>query len=226
MKKFAIYIPYVSSLETLSTALGSVKSLAKFVTIIDNSDSEDPALYELGINVFRPPVPLGFSQTQNLMREMAFANYLDFYLFMHSDAESQENSAEKLVQLASDSPMDWGVIYTNYDALCALNCSAVRKVGAWDWRGLDWYFADCDYYRRIELAGFQIIRSGLPVAHRPSRTISSDSHLQHVIELKNRIAHIYYIFKWGGAPGQESFTIPFDGKSIEALKKMLPPGLF
>jgi hypothetical protein len=51
----------------------------------------------------------------------------------------------------------------------------IPEIGEWD-TVLPQYFSDCDYYRRVQLAGFELIETGLPVIHvdKGSNTLRSD----------------------------------------------------
>jgi hypothetical protein len=99
---------------------------------------------------------------------------------------------------------------TNYDALAAFNTAAFREVGGWDVH-LPWYFADNSMYRKLRLAGYELIESNLPVKHEPSQTIKSDPFLNHINGITFPIYAEYYRQCWGGSPGNETFTVPFNG---------------
>jgi hypothetical protein len=136
-----------------------------------------------------------------------------FYFFMHSDAEAGPDTIEKLYHLAIHecSQRQWGAIFTNYDALAAFNTQAMEAIGGWD-EEFEWYAGDADCYRRLRLAGFPTIESGLPVKHEASQTLNSDP------EIKRRVDAMFgqrvkrYVEKWGGDIGAETFDVPWGGK--------------
>jgi hypothetical protein len=211
--KYLLGIPFVNREDLLVRAVESVKPLWPNAVIIDNSErglrrSTQP------IKVLTPPVPLTFSQTMNLLLRQAAEVSCDALIYMHNDAEAVGDTAERFLAIIAEAVQSgrrWGVAFTAYDTLAALNMVAARKIGPWD-TILPQYFADNDYYRRIRLAGFETIETGLPVIHANggSNTLKHDT-------LRTRLNHItfplyqsYYTAKWGGTSGQERYTRPFN----------------
>lgn len=136
-----------------------------------------------------------------------------FYLFLHSDAEASEGTVEALIEMAfrsTESGRKWGAIWTAYDALAAYSAEAMQAIGGWD-ENLPWYLSDCDCYRRLRLAGYSTIDSGLPVKHTPSQTLNSDSKIARRVAEETPKWRTYYRAKWGGDNEHERFLIPFDG---------------
>ena len=103
----------------------------------------------------------------------------------------------------------WGAIFTAYDALAAFNTEAMRDIGGWD-PLLPWYFADNNTYRKLRLAGYELIESNLPVKHEPSQTLKSDEYLAFVNSLTFPFYERLYTKMWGGPPGKELFPTPFN----------------
>ena len=133
-------------------------------------------------------------------------------IFMHSDAVAGPGSCQGLLDRARECSRDglkWGVLFTSYDALAALNVALLDDVGLWD-TNLAWYFSDNDYYRRVRLAGYECLETNLPVEHRPSQTIKSDPELRFLNGITFPLYESYYRSKWGGKPGQECFRRPFN----------------
>lgn len=210
MSTYLTFIPYVNRPDLLGLALEGVQNMWSRTLVIDNSPDAELTKSTLPVSIWTPPVPLDFAQTQNLMQRFAIEGDCDFYFFLHSDAKPEGDSAQKLLELVSTLPKDWGVVFTNGDAFCAFNVEAVKKTGKWDWRGLNWYFSDKDYYRRLELSGFKAIYSDLPVKHVPSQTRGADKNIEIVVKAQLTAANTYYILKWGGPPGKEIFAKPFN----------------
>ena len=104
----------------------------------------------------------------------------------------------------------WGVLFTNYDVLCLHNTPLVRSI-RWD-PYLPLYYTDVDYYRRLQLAGLELIETGLPVEHQEggSTCRKADVALQTYVESSYPAWRHYYIQKWGGERGQERFHTPFN----------------
>ena len=68
-------------------------------------------------------------------------------------------------------------------------------------------------YRRLRLAGYPTLDSGLNVKHTPSSTLNADFAIKARVDAENITAQAYYIRKWGGDNGEEKYEVPFDGKA-------------
>jgi hypothetical protein len=218
--QYCTFIPYVNERALLDQALHSIQALWPSVVVVDNSPLSEKGLTGLPVSVYRPPVPLTFSQTQNLFQQIAYEKNADFFFFMHADAEAQGEAAAKFVEYASaQADKNWGLIYTHYDAFCCFNTKATRQVGYWDWRLFPWYYADCDYYLRIRRQGFEILQSDLKVLHHNegSNSMKHDPYLKQLNNWYMERTHIWYQYKWGGVPGREIFDVPFNGAFKELL---------
>ena len=208
-----IFIPYRNRPDLLRKAVDSVplRENSWQVKVINNSDGPLPK--NLCAGEINPPVPLTFAQTQNWILKLAEEEWkVPFFLWMHSDAEAEEYSIEQLIHFAEQCQYQerrWSVIFTNYDSLAACNVSAFRAVGGWDTM-LSWYASDNDMYRRLRLAGYEMIESGLPVKHTPSQTLNSDPKIKRCVDLEIPFRESYYKAKHGGVPGHETFLTPFN----------------
>ena len=208
-----VFIPVVNRIDLAEEAVRSAKSEFTSVCIIDNTkESVCFKGFCSQCRVYTPPVPLSFSQTQNIMLILSGCSGSNFYFFMHSDAKAHEGSVDKLFRLAQEKDQSgekWGAIFTNYDSLVAFNTSAINDVGKWD-TNLAWYASDVDMYRRLRLAGYSMEESGIPVDHNPSQTLKSDPKIAREVDLSIPFRDFYYAKKWGGLPGHETFKTPFN----------------
>jgi len=94
--------------------------------------------------------------------------------------------------------------------LCLFKRSVAEKIGYIDVNFFPAYFSDNDYNRRAMLAGVK--GCTLPHAayfHFWSRTIHQGSGGSNATFYSNNAQ--YYREKWGGLPGDEAFTVPFNG---------------
>jgi hypothetical protein len=216
--RFLLGIPVVSRTDLLIRALESVQALWPHTLVVDNSElSLVPEAWP--VPVLRPSVPLTFAQTMNLLSRLAVEQECDAMLFMHDDAEAVRDTAERLVTMvaaAVRAERRWGVAFTRYDCLAAVSTRMIREVGEWD-TVLPQYFCDCDYYRRVQLAGFELIETGLPVEHidQGSNTVRSDPRREFLNRITFPLYAAYYVRKWGGRPGQEKFVLPFNGAPLD-----------
>lgn len=211
---YLLGIPFANREDLLERAIASVKPLWSHTVIVDNSEiGLDPGAWP--VRVLPTSVPLTFSQSMNFLRRLACEQSCDALLYMHNDAEAGPGTAERLVAVTSEaltSGRRWGVAFTYYDTLASFSMTMMREVGPWD-AVLPQYFADNDYYRRVRLAGYEVIETGLPVAHADggSNTLRSDARRRFVNGVTFPLYERYYAMKWGGTPGRETYLRPFDG---------------
>ena len=211
---YLLGIPFANREDLLERALATVKPLWPHTVIVDNSEPGlDPAAWP--VRVVPSPVPLTFSQSMNLLQRLASEQSCDVLLYMHNDAEAGPGTADRLLAITDEALVSgrrWGVAFTHYDTLASFNMTMVREVGPWD-TILPNYFADNDYYRRVRLAGYEMIETGLPVAHvgGGSNTINSDPRRRFLNGVAYPLYERYYATKWGGTPGRETYVQPFNG---------------
>jgi hypothetical protein len=73
------------------------------------------------------------------------------------------------------------------------------------------YYEDNDMHRRIILSGHKALRTtGARYHHYGSGTIKSDPELERKNVSTFTMNQRYYIKKWGGLPGQETYLTPFN----------------
>lgn len=93
------------------------------------------------------------------------------------------------------------------------SCFLVKKgfldrVGKFDENFIPAYFEDNDMHRRINLLGCKAgCTASSPYYHFASQTEKTQEFHQMFESNRN-----YYIRKWGGIPGQETFTTPFNSE--------------
>jgi hypothetical protein len=218
-KKF-IFIPVVNNFHLLEKAINSVPDgLFDKYFIFNNSENTIP-IDTKHFEVIDKFGRLTFTQTQNAMREYAIQNKYDYYCFMHNDGEIVDDSAERLIDLADNlinTNTKWSVIFTIYDVFCAYSTECVYKIGKWGdylWQveQQTGYYLDCDYYRRMTLSEYkQFQLNNTNVLHNViSNTIKDINELKKWENQREGVIN-HYIKKWGGTPGKEIFTVPFNG---------------
>ena len=223
MEDLLLFIPYVNRPDLLEASLRAAEPLWSRTVVIDNSDGPALNVSNIKYSIFRPPVPLGFSQTQNLIQRFAKGSNLKLFLILHSDAYCAPQDMLRFVEFARGMKKEnWGAIFTNYDVLVCFNPVVIDRVGPWDWRGLPWYFADTDYYRRIGLSGLSIEPcSEINVEHFKSQTHLNDPLIEAAVLAHHDQAERYYTWKWGGKPGQEKFEQPFNGDVVSVVRERI-----
>jgi hypothetical protein len=210
------YIPYVNRPDLLDRAVASIPDLWESLVVIDQSSdgltSRDHPWIEKISGVFRSPFgSMSFSQMMNWAQAEAFERRVGYLVFMHNDAECVAGEALRVLDCAR-TQQHAGVVFTNYDAFAVFSVAAIRDVGPWD-ETFRWYFSDNDYYRRMQLRGWaQCCVGGEGVMHHGSQTLRSGSAMKSEVEEHWQWHEDHYRHKWGGSPGRELFSIPYNGK--------------
>jgi predicted O-methyltransferase YrrM len=230
MKKF-IFIPVVNRFDLLEKSVKSVKlDLYDEYIIFNNSEQEIPnSVYEnTQFRIWNPERRMTFTETQNAMRQYAIDNNFDFYSFMHNDGEIHDDTDIELVKYAESNTENWGVIFTNYDVLCAFNTKACEAIGPWgddEWpTQQNGYLLDNDYYRRVRSFGYVIKElTDREITYVPMDRVGGVSHVgsatlrepqeQSTWDSQVRSIYDHYHKKWGGEPGQEKYIHPYNAEN-------------
>jgi hypothetical protein len=226
--KFLIGIGHVNRVDLLVKAVNSIPSLWKNAVIIDNSPNmslAEAAGLQNSVPIYAPPFPFTLTQTMNFLHRIAAELNCDSVLFMHNDAEAQAGTPENFMAVLNHLQkydIRWGAIFTNHHTIVAYNMAAVRQVGPWD-TVFPHYLADHDYHRRLKLAGYALVDSGLPVHHHNggSNTINSDVHLKEMNDLTFPLYEAYYHSKWGGKVGEEYYPLLFNQFPLNPITNYL-----
>lgn len=91
-----------------------------------------------------------------------------------------------------------------------------KRIGPFDENLYPAYFEDNDYHYRIKLAGLNAFNDvSAPFYHYGSQTQNANSEMPVVPPFAFELNRIYYIGKWGGVPGEEHFTNPYNDSSLQ-----------
>lgn len=213
--RYVVGIPYVNRKDLLYRALDSIELYWKHTYVLDNSPAHElryDSELSRRVTVYEPPVPLTFTQSMNWFQRVALDQGADSVFYMHNDAEAHPGTPEAFLGVLKElknSGRKWGLALTNFDALAAYNMEAVRAAGSWD-TVFSSYFADIDYHRRLRLAGYDEVFTGLPVDHHGSSTRKSDARYNFIIDTTWPLYERYYELKWGGKMAEETYRTPFN----------------
>jgi len=211
---YCAFVPVVNRPDLLQNVLAATTFLHANLTIIDNSIDGLAQQLDIpdGVRVFRAAVQMTFSQTMNFEISETLRQGKKYCVHAHNDALIPAGACEKLLEFTRKTDAEnpkWGIVHTLHDVLCAYNAKVYNDIGGYD-TVFPAYFSDNDYFRRMELAGWTRILSGIEVGHVGSQTINSDPFLCFLNGLTFPLYRAYYEAKWGGGPGQELFKYEFN----------------
>lgn len=208
-----------------------------FPAVVDACEklARDPQVHWYDYRVNR-----GLARSWNDGWEAAQREGAESVLIASDDAYAGPGDLYRLVHAAQLNPDVYKVSGKGYDerenriqdqhfSLAVINPIAWSLVGNFDQNFWPIYFEDRDWYRRAELAGLQAMCiEGTHIYHAGSKTLytATDMETHH---RRFRANEAYYVRKWGGRLGEETFTRPFNqaqfGQRIEPLWRSQPyPG--
>jgi hypothetical protein len=207
--KYKLHIPFGSRVDLLHEAVESVRDIGNIHLWADGipcPDIPDVTKHEMGL-----------VSVVSLINICIKESWDDDVMFLcHNDAYAKPGIAKQFLEFtrnAFETDKKWGLILSHYDVLAAFNMAAVHDVGYWDPMYFQ-YRADVDYYHTLKKAGWHELDSKLSegIVHHGSQTVKSDPLFNYRTRFRNSLDFDgrYYLLKWGGHPGQERFSRPFE----------------
>jgi GT2 family glycosyltransferase len=209
-KTFAIGIPTLNRYDLLK------ESLRKYVDdfpnteiyILDNGNQgiERDFYGVLNVTVIPMKENLGVSKSWNWLCYQIFSCH-DYALILNDDIYLGKNE-DQINDLLMDCDDQDFIVGTGTWCAFMLSADTFNEVGKFDESIFPAYFEDNDYHIRMKLAGKSYFQTEFlnPEIYRNSQTILKDSTINNRFnDNKN-----YYINKWGGEPGKETFATPFN----------------
>lgn len=101
-------------------------------------------------------------------------------------------------------------------ALCAVNPIAIETIGYMDENLFPYGFEDSDYARRAGLEGVKwLTLEDVNIVHVGSATVAASPTLARQNQITFNATKAYYVQKWGGEPGAEQYSVPFDDPTFD-----------
>lgn len=216
-----IGIPVLNRGDLLMRCIRSIDYPFEKLVIINNGDDAGVAavIDQLryngmpGLDVVKAPYNLGVAASWNYIVQHFPAEY---WLLVGNDIAFTPGDLKKIDEFVRAHPeyvmcpANWG------HSLFALRQACFDGAGYFDESFWPAYSEDQDHCYRIKLAGLQW--ADVPNVHAVhgepplwgSSTVWSDAQLNARCRITQKNNLEYYVRKWGGAPGEERFTHPFN----------------
>lgn len=216
---FAIGIPTINRFDLLHVSL--LDYLFDFpntrIYIMDNGHQgiTDKVQHE-NITVIENDTPECVARCWNRLCTMIYNDGCRFPLIMNDDI--YWGRQERQLQIFLENNID----ARNYDiylpehhewSAFILPQETYKKIGPFDETFSPAYFEDRDYEKRLGIAGMKILRTNF-FDSKVFRN-SQSHHKDHSLLDNSLINREYYLKKWGGEPGKETFSHPFGVFPIE-----------
>jgi len=167
-----------------------------------------------GVTVCEPPFQsLGWPGTLNF--GISQTPEAPWWFFTNNDAYFEPGVLAQLVERMERA--GGPLLITDGYTVGALNRAVVDTVGLFDdWSFYPIYFDDNDYSIRCHLAGVPIeygkwcLEGDVGETNVASQTIRSDLELARANNRTWQLNEQAYVAKWGGLPGRETFTTPWN----------------
>ena len=216
-------IPILNRADLLRRCIDSIDYPVDQLVIINNGREQDVKQYleELAdsrpnILIYTPPENLGVAGSWNWIMRNCDARW---WLHVGNDIQFTAGDLSKICDYVEShpeevvNPANWG------HSLFAVKPHCLEVAGDFDSNFFPAYLEDSDHMWRIHLAGAKW--SDVPDVHAihgeaptwGSHTIYSNERYLKMNGLTHNNLFLYYRKKWGGNPGQEKFTHPFNDPS-------------
>lgn len=214
-------IPTLKRFDTLEKCIKSALAGTKIpdlILIIDNSGGKlkneawfDEMKDHPRLSVIESPWNFGVASSWNTI--LAYTN--DIALISNDDIEFGETTIEDFYNEFTRKNLNF--LCDSKAGLAGFSLFMINpylvfeKVGLFDPQFWPAYFEDNDYAYRMKLVNEPMSMLDTQFSHFGSATVASYNEAENTEHVKTFLANRdYYIKKWGGLPGEELYTSPFN----------------
>ena len=220
MNKIGVVIVSMNNLEMTKKAVASI-STAKhelYTVLVDNNSTDGTVVWakEYGFSsLILNEINQGVSIAWNQGIMDCYLNHCDFITVMNNDIILDPDCLDTIAQKFLDNPNSHVILRCYHGGFSCFMMTPFcwEKIGEFDEefsRIGKAYFEDNDYVRRINMSGHGVLPDHDALArHFMSKTRDQLGPEKHKLFIANRN---YYLKKWGGLPGKEKYTKPFNNK--------------
>ena len=216
---WGVVMPHIGPRQNLIENLQSLGEVTVPFLIVDNSPTSDTKSMELpkGIEVIYHPENAGVAKSFNLGLKRGAK-----YTVVMSVSMRFGKGLSDFIQQSEEHVNEWGLNYHIGMHVYTFGKSTVDRIGFFDENLSPAYYEDCDYWRRMIVAG---INSKVPV-YKPTDVWC----IGDAISLKEGFVKFdvasnqkYYIAKWGKLPPDDYYMFPFNNPELP-LSYWVPGG--
>lgn len=209
---FAIGIPTINRWDLLRPSLNKYVGIdfpGVDIYIIDNGNQGIKGAYDEypNVHIIEMESNLGVAASWNMLCDLIFKKY-KFAFILNDDVYSGLNTGQVNTFLYVDAMVSGKKEWCSF----ILPQSVFNKVGRFDEEFFPAYYEDNDYAYRMRLANVVVMYDGrlTPEIYQRSSSVTKDPSLNSTFKRNMQ----YFEDKWGGAPGKETFTVPFNRYSL------------
>lgn len=151
----------------------------------------------------------GLSNSWNEGMINAFSNGASGVVIINDDCYFSDHPDAKIMMDTTHSNLICAAENVGYSCL-GVNRRCFDKMGCFDENIFPAYYEDCDYSRRLTLAGININNAPAIVFHEGSGTIKKSPELNTQNLTTMMATQKYYRKKWGALNGEETYRLPFN----------------
>lgn len=208
MNTFAIGIPTLNRYDLLSESLTEYLMFDfpnTHIFLLDNGN-QAIGIKHKNLTILRSNDNLGVSASWNVLISLIIGSNSHAFL-LNDDVYSGKNEAEISALINKNGEEDFFVSYHNWASFIVPK-KTYERVGQFDVNFYPAYFEDNDYHYRMKQLNMTYYRTDELncKVFRNSMTIEKSPDVNKNFE-KNKS---YYVSKWGGEPGEETFKYPFN----------------
>jgi GT2 family glycosyltransferase len=207
MVRVSLGIPTINRADLLVEALETYETSweKRHIYIVDNGNQEIPTRSPW-VKIHRPGINLGVSASWNWILKQAFSIGYTHVALLNDDIIWKRGirEIEKFIQ---ENPAG---LYVSGGTWCCFIVAyeTFQSVGGFDEGFFPAYFEDNDYCYRCRINSVPRVTDPFfsPEVYRNSMTIDKDGSLNQNFDTNKQ----KFVIKWGGQPGQEKYTVPYD----------------
>lgn len=214
-----LMVPFLNRPDLLCRLVDSIDFPVDQFVVVDNSHDTNwksirasKGVYPKDRNkIMQPNAGVAASWNQVIKQFPA-----SWWLLVNNDIEFAPGDLEKMAVASAQHP-GVGCLYGNHGAsFWAVTAHGINTVGLFDENFYPAYCEDCDWSTRADLLGVE--RKNVPFIKSrhgdDQMTGSCTIYSDPVLRAKNGHTHQgnmdYYVAKWGGSPGKETYETPFN----------------